>query len=185
MSQVTRILSSLDRGEPKAAEELLPLVYEELRRLAAHKLTKEPPGQTLQATALVHEAYLKLVLEDRHDWKNRTHFYSVAAEAMRRILVDRARRRQSRKHGGQLERVNLDALDPQIEADNALVLQVHEALDHLAAEDAQKAEVVKLRFFVGLTNRETAKLLSISESSVRRHWSFAKARLYQLVKDAE
>lgn len=181
MREVTRILESIEQGDAKAADELLPLVYDELRRLAHNKMSKEPPGQTLQATALVHEAYLRLVLEDRHDWKNLTHFYSVAAEVMRRILVDRARKRKSCKHGGQLDRVALDAIEIPIEPDAERLLQVHEALDGLAAEDPLKAEVVKLRFFVGLRTHETARLLGISEPTVRRHWSFAKARLFQMI----
>ena len=182
MSEVTRRLDRIEQGDPKAAEELLPLVYEELRRLAAHKMANEAPGQTLQPTALVHEAWLRLSQESHPAWKNREQFYAMAAEVMRRILVDRARRRRSHKHGGHLERVDLDALELPMPGDDALVLQVHEALDQLAAEDPDKAAVVKLRFFVGLENREVAALLGVSEKTVQRHWAFAKAWLYRAMQ---
>ena len=183
MSDVTRILEAMQQGDSKAAEKLLPLVYQELRNLARHRMAHEPPGQTLQATALVHEAYLRLVMATDHSWQNRGHFFSVAAEVMRRILVDRARRRHSRKHGGHLERVDLDAVEIPLTADDDLILAVHEALDQLAVEEPEKASVVKLRFFGGLTNQEAAELLNVSEKTVRRHWAFAKARLYQLMLD--
>ena len=181
MSDVTRILERAQEGDPKATEELLPLVYEELRHLAARSMAHEAPGQTLQPTALVHEAYLRLVKESGHDWKNRQHFYSVAAEVMRRILVDRARKKQSRKHGGHVEHVGLESVEITAQASDELILQVHVALDQLASEDPLKAEVVKLRFFAGLENAETARLLGISEKTVRRHWVFAKARLFQMM----
>ena len=176
---VTRLLSAIDSGEPKAAEELLPLVYEELRRLAAHKMANERAGHTLQATALVHEAYLRLVHESQQQWQNRSQFLAVAAETMRRILVDRARRRQSLKRGGNFERTEADLLELPIPADDSLVLRVHDALDELAAEDPLKAEVVKLKFFVGLTSGEIATIVGLNEKTVRRHWSFAKAWLFQ------
>ena len=182
MSDVTRILEAAQQGDPKAADQLLPLVYEELRRLAAHKMSHEPPGQTLQPTALVHEAWLRLSQQADARWQNREHFYAVAAEVMRRILVDRARRRQARKHGGDLERVELDAVDLPGPGDDAVVLQVHDALERLAAEDAEKAKVVKLRFFVGLENAEVAAILGVSEKTVQRHWSFAKAWLYRAMQ---
>src|ERR687888_2424148 len=143
MSDVTRILDRAQQGDAKAAEELLPLVYDELRRLAAHKMAGEAPGQTLQPTALVHEAWLRLSRESRSEWKNREHFYAVAAEAMRRILVDRARRRRSRKHGGDFERVDVDSVEFAF-PDDQLVLEVHDALERLAADDPEKAQVVKL-----------------------------------------
>lgn len=184
MSEVTRILDALGKGDAKAAEEIIPLVYDELRRLAAQKMSKEPPGQTLQATALVHEAYLRLVEENRPQWKNRQQFYFVAAEVMRRILVDRARRKQSQKHGGQLERVDLDSVEIPVPADDELILRTHEALKQLASEDREKAEVLKLRFFAGLSNEETAQLLGTSTKTVSRHVSFAKARLIQLMPKA-
>ena len=176
---VTQILSAIDSGDPKAVEQLLPLVYEELRRLAAHKMANERPGQTLQATALVHEAYLRLVQESNHQWQNRSQFFAVAAETMRRILVDRARRRQSLKRGGNFERTEVDLVELPVAADDSLVLRVHGALDELAVEDPVKAEVVKLKFFVGLSSEEVASVLGLNEKTVRRHWSFAKAWLFQ------
>ncbi len=182
VSDVTRILEAVERGDPTAAEDLLPLVYDELRRLAAAKMANEPPGQTLQPTALVHEAWLRLSQESRTTWKNREQFYAMAAEVMRRILVDRARRRRSRKHGGDLERVDLDAVELPVPADDALVLDVHEALEQLTAEDPEKAAVVKLRFFVGLENSEVAALLGVSEKTVQRHWAFAKAWLFRAMR---
>ena len=182
MSHVTRFLSAMEAGHPKAAEELLPLVYEELRRLAACKMTNEVPGQTLQPTALVHEAWLRLSRQTDVRWQNREHFYAVAAEVMRRILVDRARRRQARKHGGQLERVELDAIELPDSDDDDVVLRVNDALEQLAVEDAEKAKVVKLRFFVGLENAEIAALLGVSEKTVQRHWSFSKAWLYRVMR---
>src|SRR5688572_7771779 len=182
VSEVTRILEGVQEGAPKASDELLPLVYDELRRLAAHKMAREAPGQTLQPTALVHEAWLRLSHQSRSTWKNREQFYAIAAEIMRRILVDRARRRRSRKHGGELERVDLDAVDLPFVSSDDLVLQVHDALERLAAEDPEKAEVVKLRFFVGLEYAEIATLLDVSEKTVQRHWAFAKAWLARLIE---
>jgi RNA polymerase sigma factor (TIGR02999 family) len=182
VSEVTRILEAVERGDPTAAEELLPLVYDELRRLAAAKMANEVPGQTLQPTALVHEAWLRLSKESRTTWKNHVQFYAVAAEVMRRLLVDRARSRRSRKHGGELERVDLDAVELPEPADEALVLDVHEALEKLTAEDPEKAQVVKLRFFVGLENSEVAALLGVSEKTVQRHWAFAKAWLFRAMR---
>ena len=175
MPDATQFLGAMAAGDPKAVEEFLPLVYEQLRRLAAHKMANEVPGQTLQPTALVHEAWLRLSQQSRSEWKNREQFFAVAAEVMRRILVDRARRRRAQKHGGDLERVDLDAVDLPIAGSDDLVLQVHEALERLAAEDPEKAQVVKLRFFVGLENAEVATLLGVSEKTVQRHWAFAKA----------
>ena len=182
VSEVTRVLDSVQEGDPKASDELLPLVYDELRRLAAHKMAREAPGQTLQPTALVHEAWLRLSHQSRSAWKNREQFYAIAAEIMRRILVDRARRRRSRKHGGELERVDLDAVDLPFIGSDDLVLQVHDALERLAAEDPEKAEVVKLRFFVGLEHAEIATLLDVSEKTVQRHWTFAKAWLARVIE---
>jgi RNA polymerase sigma factor (TIGR02999 family) len=182
MSDVTRIHDCVQQDDPRAAEELLPLVYDELRRLAAHKMAQERPDQTLQPTALVHEAWLRLSQQVDARWQNREHFYAVAAEVMRRILVDRARRRQARKHGGQLERVDLDAVELPGLGDDDAVVRIHDALELLAAEDPQKAEVVKLRFFVGLENGEVAALLGVSEKTVQRHWAFAKAWLYRAMQ---
>jgi RNA polymerase sigma factor (TIGR02999 family) len=182
MSDITVILERAEKGDPKAAEELLPLIYDELRHLAAARMANEAPGQTLQPTALVHEAWLRLSRESRATWKNREQFYAVAAEVMRRILVDRARRHRSHKHGGDLERVDLDAVELPVPADDALVLDVHEALAKLTAEDPEKAEVVKLRFFVGLENSEVAALLGVSEKTVQRHWAYAKAWLFRAMR---
>jgi RNA polymerase sigma factor (TIGR02999 family) len=182
MSEVTRILKAVSQGEQQASEELLPMVYEDLRRLAAAKMAGEAPGQTLQPTALVHEAWLRLSQRTEARWRNREQFYAVAAEAMRRILVDRARRRHARKHGGGLERVDLDTVNLPGPGDDNVVLQVHEALDRLEAEAPDKAEVVKLRFFVGLENAEIAAVLGVSEKTVQRHWAFAKAWLYRAMQ---
>ena len=185
MADVTQFLGAIGAGDPNAAEELLPLVYEELRRLAAHKMAHEVPGQTLQPTALVHEAWLRLSQQSRSEWKNRDQFYAMAAEVMRRILVDRARRRRSQKHGGNLERLEIDALELPFRSDDQIVLQVHDALERLASEDPEKAQVVKLRFFVGLENAEVATLIGVSEKTVQRHWAFAKAWLARAIKDGE
>jgi len=176
MSDVTRVLNSCAPDNPRAAEELLPLVYEELRRLAAAKMAREKPGQTIQATALVHEAWLCLTNNDGTHYKDRQHFFRTAAEVMRRILVDRARRRKTVKHGGGQQRVELDAIQIPAENDD-LLLSVNESLEELAKTDPEKAEVVKLRFFVGLTEVETADLLGASPRTVRRHWTYAKAWL--------
>ncbi len=184
MSDVTRLLEAIQAGQPQAAEELLPLVYDELRRIAAVKMAQEQPGQTLQPTALVHEAWLRLSAQADARWQNREQFYAVAAETMRRILVDRARRRLTRKHGGGLERVDWDAVELPVPGDDAVVLEVHDALVRLAAEDPVKAEVVKLRFFVGLDNAEIAALLGVSEKTVQRHWSFARAWLFRVMRPA-
>jgi RNA polymerase sigma factor (TIGR02999 family) len=178
LGDVTQLLSAIHSGDPKAAEELLPLIYEELRRLAAHKMAGEPSGHTLQATALVHEAYLRLVQESNQRWRNRSQFFAVAAQAMRRILVDRARRHQRLKRGRNFKRTNVDLVELPIAADDSLVLRVHEKLDELAVEDPVKAEVVKLKFFVGLTNPEIGSVLSLNERTVRRHWVFAQACWY-------
>jgi RNA polymerase sigma factor (TIGR02999 family) len=184
MDEVTQILSSIEQGDRQASEKLLPLVYEELRRLAAHRMAQEPPGQTLQATALVHEAYLRLVdTEVRQKWDHRGHFFAAAAEAMRRILVDNARRKRRPKHGGDQARVELDEAQIGTGIDEEKLLQVHELLDQLAAEDSSKAEVVKQKFFVGLSNAEVAVVLGVSEKTVNRHWRYAKAWLYSRIQN--
>jgi len=185
VSEVTRILQSVQVSNAQVAEELLPLVYEELRRLAAAKMANEVPGQTLQPTALVHEVWLRLSQQSRSEWKNREQFYAVAAETMRRILVDCARRRQACKHGGELERVELDGVDLPSPFNDDAVLQVHEVLERLAADNPEKAQVVKLRFFVGLENAEVATLLGVSEKTVQRHWAFAKAWLARAIQEAK
>lgn len=180
MGEVTSILDSFDETDSRAAEELLPLVYEELRRLAASKMANEKPGQTLQATALVHEAYIKLMGSENKNWKSKGYFFRAAAEAMRRILVDNARRKQRPKHGGELKRDDPEFVDAVI-ADRTPenVVSVHEALDQLGREDPLKADVVKLRYFVGLTHQEIADALNLSETTVRRHWAYSKAWLYE------
>ena len=185
MSDVTRILESIEHGDPKAADELLPLVYGELRRLAAAKMAREPPGQTLQPTALVHEAWLRLGADAQPNWQNRSHFLAAAAEAMRRILVESARRKLRLKRGGRQERVELEESAIAAPAEDEKILQVHEALNTLATEDPQKAEIVKLRFFVGLGHDEIAALLGVNEKTVRRHWEVAKVRLFETIKSAE
>ena len=179
MSDVTRILSAIEQGDPQAAEQLLPLVYDELRKLAAHNLAQEKPGQTLDATALVHEAYLRLVGgETPQRWDGRGHFFAAAAEAMRRILVDTVRRRRSQKRGGEAVRVDLPELPiaPGVEPLDLLALD--EALKKLEQQHPPKAEVVKLRFFAGLSLEETAECLNISRATAERHWAFARAWLY-------
>ncbi len=178
MDEITRLLNASEHGDGRTADELLPLVYDDLRRLAAGRLAAEAPGQTLQPTALVHEVWLRVAGEN-HRWENRRHFYAVAAEAMRRLLVDRARRRRRVRHGGALERVDLDGLDVAVEASPDQTLAVHEALDRLAAEDPIKAELVKLRYFVGLRIPEAAEILGISPTTAKRHWTFARAWLHQ------
>ncbi|MBI2947353.1 MAG: sigma-70 family RNA polymerase sigma factor [Verrucomicrobia bacterium] len=179
------MLESVHQGDSKAAEELLPLVYDELRKLAAHRMAGEAPGQTLQPTALVHEAWLRLVRTPDQAWQNRAHFFRTAAECMRRILIDHARRKLQLRHGGGRERVPLDDIDLAGEHDPRQLLHVHEALDRLAAQDATKAEIVKLRFFVGLENREIAELLGLSERTVERAWRFAKAWLLAEFSDGQ
>ena len=179
MKEVTRILDAIQRGDSKAADALLPLVYDELRRLAAHRMADEAPGQTLQATALVHEAWLRLGGDDQPSWQNRAHFFAAAAEAMRRILIDNARRKNYLRHGGGAERVNLDGLDLAASVGDEQLLALNEALDHLAAHDATKAQVVKLRFFAGLTNEQVARVLGVSEPTVKRHWAYARAWLFR------
>ena len=179
MNEVTRILDAIQRGDSNAADALLPLVYEELRRLAAQRMAHEAPGQTLQATALVHEAWLRLGGDDQPGWQNRAHFFAAAAKAMRRILIDKARRKNYLCHGGGAERVNLDGLVLAASVDDEQLLALNEALDHLAAHDATKAEVVKLRFFAGLTNEQVARVLGVSEPTVKRHWAYARAWLFR------
>ena len=182
MSEITRILQSLECGDAKAADELLPLVYEELRKLAAHKMSLQPPGQTLQATALVHEAYLRLLGNEEERWENRRHFFSTAAEAMRHVLIDRARRRLRMRHGEQAEKVPLDGIEIAAPAREEIVLQLDEALEKLAQISPEQAEIVKLRFFAGFTEPEIADVLNLSERSVQRQWSYAKAWLFERIE---
>jgi len=181
VSDVTRLLDAVERGEPQAAEELLPLVYDELRRLAAANMSDEKPGQTLQPTALVHEAWLKLIGED-HPWQGRNQFFRAAAEAMRRILVDRARRRSRAKHGGGQARVPLEGLDVAIDTDSDELVRVNEALAELERQEPDKAELVKLRFFTGLRIPEAAEVMGISESTAKRYWIFSRAWLIDALR---
>jgi RNA polymerase sigma factor (TIGR02999 family) len=186
MSQVTRILSAIGQGDPTAAEQLLPLVYDELRKLAGVKLVQEKPGQTLQATALVHEAYVRLVgSQECGEWNSRGHFFAAAAEAMRRILVESARRKQRLKHGGQHERVDLDSACAVTDAPSLDLLALDDALTRLAAAEPVKAELVKLRFFAGLTMPEAARALDMSLATAERHWAFAKSWLYAELADSD
>jgi RNA polymerase sigma factor (TIGR02999 family) len=182
VSDVTRLLSAVDQGDLKAAEELLPLVYEELRKLAAIRMANEPAGQTLQATALVHEAWLRLAGPEAQVWHNRYHFFAAAAEAMRRILIDNARRKQRPKHGYGWQRVDLDQVNVAIQTDDDMLLLVNEALTRLEQEDPQKAELVKLRYFAGLTIPEAGRALGLSESTAKRIWTYARAFLLMEIK---
>lgn len=181
MSEFTSILDRAQQGDPRAAGELLPLVYEELRQLAAVKMAQEHPGQTLQATALVHEAWMRISGED-HSWSNRRQFFSAAAEAMRRILIERARRRQRIRHGGGLLKVSIDELDLAENTNENLLLLVNESLDRLALQDATGAELIKLRFFTGLSNVEAAELLGLPERTAKRTWAYARAWLYEEIQ---
>jgi RNA polymerase sigma factor (TIGR02999 family) len=185
VSAVTRIFERIEQGDGKAAEELLPLVYEELRRLAAYKMANEAPGQTLQPTALVHEAWLRLGGDVQPAWQNRAHFLAAAAEAMRRILVESARRKLRLKRGGGGERVELHESIIEAPVADEKILQVHEALEALSVEDPEKAQIVKLRFFVGLSHDEIAALLGVNEKTVRRQWEMAKLRLFQRIRTAK
>ena len=206
MSDVTRILSQIDAGDPRAAEQLLPLVYDELRKLAAARLAHEKPGQTLQATALVHEAYLRLVGNQEPGasspeptaqplapgsrplapaFNSRGHFFAAAAEAMRRILIDQARRKASRKAGGERQRVELSEVEPEIEGPQLDLLALDEALEKLAARDARAATLVKLRFFAGLTMPQAAEALGVSLATVENDWAYAKSWLRLQISDSE
>lgn len=178
----TRLLQAIESGDPKAADELLPLVYSELRKLAAARMAREPEGNTLQPTALVHEAWLRLVGEDAPAFQNRAHFFGAAAEAMRRILIDRARRRNRVRHGGDLRRVDFEHLDVANPEDDVTLLAVSEALDRLAGHDPVGAELIKLRFFAGMPNVEAARVMGLSERTAKRAWAYARAWLYEELK---
>lgn len=184
MSEITQIIQSINKGDSKATEELLPLVYEDLRRLAAQKMVHERPGQTLQATALVHEAYLRLIGSEDQQWESRRHFFGAAAEAMRRILIERARQKQRLRHGGALERVELtesDIVADQLPDD---LLSVNEALSKLESIDKLRSDLVKLHCFAGLRLKETASILDISERTADRHWAWARAWLFREITHA-
>lgn len=184
MADVTQILSQIEQGDPSAAEQLLPLVYDELRKLAAAKMAHERPGQTLQATALVHDAYLRLVdTKKSQHWDSRGHFFAAAAEAMRRILVELARKRRSVKHGGQLKRLCVDDLDVPVAMPSDNIIEIHEALEIFEKIDRDAAALVKLRYFAGLTIPQTAEALGVSSSTADRHWAYARAWLHAYLKD--
>ena len=182
MNDVTHMLNATDQSKAGAANELLSLVYEELRRLASAKMASEAPGQTLQATALVHEAWLRLTSDDKREWNDRTHFFAAAAEAMRRILVDNVRRKRAQRHGGSLERVAMPEIACAGAQNEDQLLAVNEALEKFAAQDQQKAELVKLRYFVGMTTEEAAEALGISAPTAKRHWAYARAWLAEEIK---
>jgi len=182
MSDATVLLSAIEQGEPAAAEKLLDLVYEELRRLAASKMAREAPGQTLQPTELVHEAWLRLIGAENPKFENRAHFFSAAAEAMRRILIDRARRKLTVRHGAGFERVDLDGLDLAAPGADQQLLAVHEVLDNFAKEYPVQAEVVKLRYFAGMTNEETAQVVGISITTVKSYWTFARTWILHAIE---
>ena len=182
MSDVTRILVAIQDGHAQAAEELLPLVYDELRRLAAHKLAQERPGQTLQATALVHEAWLRLVREEDRSWNDSTHFFCAAATAMRRILIENARRKKSAKHGGDLVRVNLENVAPAVPVRSEELLALDEALERLAVEDADAARFVDLRCFAGLGHQEAAQIMGLSRGEADALWAYARAWLFEALR---
>ena len=179
MSDVTRLIEAIQQGDPKAADELLPLVYEELRKLAASRMANEAAGHTLQPTALVHEAWLRLAGNNGNgQFANRAHFFAAAAEAMRRILIERARKKSARKRGRDWQRIDLDTVEIASDADEDILLMVDESLERLAKEDAKAAEIVKLRFFAGLTLEEAGDSLGFSERTAKRYWAFARAWLY-------
>lgn len=183
MSDVSRILSQIEQGDPQAAEQLLPLVYDELRKLAAAKLTQEKPGQTLQATALVHEAYLRLVAGNvGQHWNNRGHFFGAAAEAMRRILLNRARDKNRLKRGGERRKLDLEHIELAVDSPNEDLVAIDEALELLARENPDCVRVVKLRFFAGLSIDEAAAALGISASTAKRHWAYARAWLFDAIR---
>ena len=182
MSDITRILHDISRGNSHASEELLPLVYEELRRLASTRMAQEMSGQTLQPTALVHEAWLRMVDDGHRKWQNRAHFFGAAAEAMRRILIENARRKSALKRGGGLARVDIEGLDLAAAAPDDKILLINEALEKLQMEDPEKARIVVMKFFGGLTNQEVAEALSVTERTIERQWAFAKAWMFQAIK---
>jgi RNA polymerase sigma factor (TIGR02999 family) len=185
MSEVTQILEAIDQGDAKAANELLPLVYEELRKLAAWKMAHEPPGQTLQPTALVHEAWLRVVGAENQRYDSRGHFFAAAAEAMRRILIDNARRKQALRHGAGRVRLDVEEIDLAAPAEEDQLLAIDDALERFAARDKAKAELVKLRYFAGLSIGEAASLLNISQATAKRWWTYSRAWLYSAVRKGE
>ena len=185
MNDVTRIITAIQQGDARAADELLPLVYQELRRLAAQKMMHERPGQTLQATALVHEAYIRLVKGASQNWNSRGHFFKAAAEAMRRILIENARRKQRERRGGKRERLALDNVAITVDGPDLDLAALDEALAKLESDDPEKASLVKLRYFAGLTNRQAAEILGISTATANRHWSYARSWLFQEISKGD
>lgn len=185
MNEVTRILNAIEQGDGRAIDQLVPALYQELRQLAAQKLSREKPGQTLQATALVHEAYLRLAGEESRNWRSRTHFFAAAAEAMRRILIENARRKHRLKRGGVLQRVDLDDGEAATGHSPEDLIAVDEALTKLADMDKTKAELVKLRYFAGLTLDQAADILGISPTTAKRHWTYARAWLYRAITSGQ
>jgi RNA polymerase sigma factor (TIGR02999 family) len=185
VSDATRILHAIEAGDPRAADDLLPLVYEELRKLAASRMARETPGHTLQPTALVHEAWMRLVGDANPKFDGRAHFFAAAAEAMRRILIDRARRKRTQRHGGGQLRVDLEEVDFATEKDDDQLLAVNDALDKLGAQNKVEAELVKLRYFVGMTSAQAAEVLGITEGSAKHYWIHARTWLYQEIKAAQ
>lgn len=185
MSDITRVLHAISRGEQQASSDLLPLVYAELRRVAANRMAQETAGQTLQPTALVHEAWLRLVGDGEHAWQNRAHFFGAAAEAMRRILIENARRKSRLKRGVGQVRLDLDGMEIAATTPDDKVLLINDALERLQADDPEKARIVLLKFFGGLTNQEVAESLGVTERTVERQWAYAKAWLYQTIRAEE
>jgi len=182
MSDITSLLGAIQGGDPTAAGQLLPLVYEELRKLAAHKMANQAAGHTLQTTDLVHEAWLRLGGDEQARFAGRSHFFAAAAEAMRHILIDSARRKRALRHGGGQARVDLESIEVAAQANDDELLAVHEVLDKLAADSPQKAELVKLRYFIGMTFEEAAETLGISVATAKRHWAYARAWLYEEIQ---
>ena len=182
MNDITRILNQLPANDPNAAREILPLVYEELRTLARAKMSNELPNHTLQATALVHEAYLRIVGTEEASWANRAHFFAAAAEAMRRILIEHARRRRAQRHGGGKEHLPIEDVSIAAPGDDDELLAVNDALEKLAAHSAQKAELVKLKYFAGLTTEDAAEVLGLSLPTAKRHWTYARAWLFREIR---
>lgn len=183
MSEITLVLQAMGRGDSRASEELLPLVYDELRRHAAARMAREAAGQTLQPTALVHEAWMRLVGDGDRTWQNRAHFFGAAAEAMRRILIENARRKSRLKHGGDQVRLDLDQLELAATTPDEKILLIDEALERLRTQDPEKAQVVVLKFFGGYTNQEVAANLGVTERTIERHWAYAKTWLFQSIRD--
>jgi RNA polymerase sigma factor (TIGR02999 family) len=185
MNEITLVLQAIGRGDGQASNELLPLVYEELRRLATSRMAQEMSGQTLQPTALVHEAWLRLVGDGERNWQNRAHFFAAAAEAMRRILIETARRKSRLKRGGGQMRLDIEGLELAAATPDDRVLLIDDALEQLKAEDPERGRIVMLKFFGGLTNQEVAEILEVTERTVERQWAYAKAWLFQTIKSQQ